>query len=171
MLRSYNEPTPAKSLRVSRHPLCFDFALTISPKITIISNSAPCGYIICRALVQFYIRVWRSLVSRLVRVQEAVGSNPATRTTPGALKSKDFKAPLLFSAFVFPYCFPFRLSRHRSDVGIHPVCAGLLHLSRHMAIDIQGEGCGVVPQVALYGLDIVPSSQGSHRIAVPLRYN
>ena len=26
------------------------------------------------------IRVWRSLVSRLVRVQEAVGSNPATRT-------------------------------------------------------------------------------------------
>ena len=100
-----------------------------------------------------------------------MGSNPATRTTPGALKSKDFKAPLLFSAFVFPYCFPFRLSRHRSDVGIHPVCAGLLHLSRHMAIDIQGEGCGVVPQVALYGLDIVPSSQGSHRIAVPLRYN
>ena len=26
------------------------------------------------------IRVWRSLVSRLVRVQETVGSNPATRT-------------------------------------------------------------------------------------------
>ena len=27
-----------------------------------------------------HFRVWRSLVSRLVRVQEAVGSNPATRT-------------------------------------------------------------------------------------------
>ena len=28
-----------------------------------------------------HFRVWRSLVSRLVRVQETVGSNPATRTT------------------------------------------------------------------------------------------
>ena len=80
MLRSYNKRVLAKSPRLSGRPLCFDFALTINPKITIISNSAPCGYMICRALVQFYIRVWRSLVSRLVRVQEAVGSNPATRT-------------------------------------------------------------------------------------------
>ena len=94
------------------------------------------------------------LVARLVRDQEAVGSNPATRTTLGALKLLGFKAPLLFSAFIFPFCFPFRL-RDRADVSIHPVCTGLLHLRRHMAVDIQGKGCGVVAQVALDGLDVI----------------
>ena len=89
----------------------------------------------------------------------------ATRTTLGALKLLGFKAPLLFLALIFPFCFPFRLG-DRADVGIHPVCAGLLHLRCHMAVYIQGKGCGVMSQVALYGLDIVPSLQGSHRIAV-----
>ena len=36
------------------------------------------------AIIISVIRVWRSLVSRLVRVQETVGSNPATRTNVGA---------------------------------------------------------------------------------------
>jgi hypothetical protein len=75
------------------------------------------------------------LVARMVRVHEAVGSTPATRTTLGALKSKDFNAPLLLFASVFPFVFPFRLG-DRTDVGIHPVCAGLLHLLYHVAIDI-----------------------------------
>ena len=34
------------------------------------------------------LRVWRSLVSRLVRVQEAVGSNPATRTKKGLTQKR-----------------------------------------------------------------------------------
>ena len=76
-----------------------------------------------------------------------------------------FKAPLLFSAFIFPFIFPFRL-RDLADEGIHPVCTVLLHLRRHMAVDIRGERCGVVPQVTLYGLDIVSSPQGSHRVTV-----
>ena len=41
-----------------------------------------------------------------------------TRTTLGALKLLGFKAPLLFLAFVFPFCFPFRL-RDLADEGIH----------------------------------------------------
>ena len=43
----------------------------------------------------FYIRVWRSLVSRLVRDQEAVGSNPATRTIKNSLKPQWFQAVFL----------------------------------------------------------------------------
>ena len=35
------------------------------------------------SIIGWSIRVWRSLVSRLVRVQEAVGSNPVTRTKKG----------------------------------------------------------------------------------------
>ena len=35
------------------------------------------------------IRVWRSLVSRLVRVQETVGSNPATRTMRSVIKGSE----------------------------------------------------------------------------------
>ncbi len=36
----------------------------------------------------------------------------------------------------------------------------------HMAVDIQGKGCCVMSQVALDGLDIVPSLQESHCVAV-----
>ena len=37
-----------------------------------------------------HFRVWRSLVSRLVRVQEAVGSNPATRTMRSVLIGSEY---------------------------------------------------------------------------------
>ena len=101
-----------------------------------------------------HFRVWRSLVSRLVRVQEAVGSNPATRTTIGALKPKGFKAPILFSALVFPFIFPFCL-KDLADVIIHPISAGLLHLLCYMAVDVQSKGCSMMAQVALDGLNII----------------
>ena len=106
----------------------------------------------------------------MVRVHEAVGSNPATRTTLGALKPLGFKAPFLYSAIVFLFVFPFHF-RNVLDVSIHPVCAGLLNLYRHVAVGIQGKGYIVMAQVVLDSLDIVSSLQGRHRIAVPLRYN
>ena len=58
-----------------------------------------------------------------------------TPTTLGALKPLGFKAPFLYSAIVFLFVFPFHF-RNVLDVSIHPVCAGLLHLRRHMAVDI-----------------------------------
>ena len=78
-----------------------------------------------------------------LRVQEAVGSNPATRTTGEALKRKRFKAPILFSAQFSPFSFPFRF-RDPADIRIHPVRTGLLHLPSYVAIDIQCKRRGVV---------------------------
>ena len=128
------------------------------------------SYPVCTWLCQYVnmgVRKWLEKSAEKQKYKMRKTANPlsrkafravsfsATKDSLGALKSKDFKAPLLFSAFVFPYCFPFRLSRHRSDVGIHPIRAVLLHLCRHMAVDIQGKGCGVVAQVALDGLDVI----------------
>ena len=48
-------------------------------------------------MIKLTIRVWRSLVSRLVRVQETVGSNPATRTKGKSL----WDLPFYFVNFHF----------------------------------------------------------------------
>lgn len=54
--------------------------------------------------IAFIIGVWRSLVSRLVRVQEAPGSNPGTPTIGESL----WDSPIFYLYFSFPnsynYC-------------------------------------------------------------------
>ena len=47
----------------------------------------------------------------------------------------------------------------------------LPHLLCDVSILVQGEGSGVMPQVPLKGLHIVPGPEGGHGEAVPLRYN
>ena len=66
-----------------------------SPLYNIIQRSVGRNNLIpCSAQFNF-IRVWRSLVSRLVRVQEAVGSNPATRTMRSVLIGSEYPAKAL----------------------------------------------------------------------------
>lgn len=43
---------------------------------------------------------------------------------------------------------------------LHPIRAFLPHLLRHMAIDIQGELGGCVPQVCLDGFDVIACVKG-----------
>lgn len=127
------------------------------------------SYPVCTWLCQYVnmgVRKWLEKSAEKQKYKMRKTANPlsrkafravsfsATKDSLGALKLLGFKAPSLFSALIFPFCFPFRL-RDRADVGIHPVRAGLLHLRRHMAVDIQGKGCGVVAQVALDGLDVI----------------
>lgn len=57
---------------------------------------------------------------------------------------------------VFPYVFPLQVG-NALDERFHPVRAGLFHLLRDVAVYVQGEGGGVVAQVPLHRLDIVPS--------------
>ena len=79
---SANTPTGAGRSKCPSPPAarhyCADLFLTIRPTASIIFISLWQRFSVAVALN--FIRVWRSLVSRLVRVQEAVGSNPATRT-------------------------------------------------------------------------------------------
>ena len=59
----------------------------ICPPVQRSSISSGCG--------EAWYRAWRSLVSRLVRVQEAVGSNPATRTMRSVLIGSEYPAKAL----------------------------------------------------------------------------
>ena len=50
--------------------------------------------------------MWRSLVSRMVRVHEAAGSNPATPTTQKACSSSNYRLFCAISVGCFPLRFP-----------------------------------------------------------------
>ena len=68
----------------------------------------------------------------------------------------------------FPLVFPYEvLAVHSSDKLLHPCGAGLFHLLRYMAINVQGKGCGGVAQILLHRLDIVPGLDGCHGVRVP----
>lgn len=70
----------------------------------------------------------------------------------------------LLRAF-FPFFFPLQ-ARNVLDEGLHPVCAGSLHLLRDMPIYVQSKRCGVMSQISLDGLDIVTCPNSGNRIAV-----
>ena len=57
------------------------------------------------------------------------------------------------------------------DEALHAGCAGLLHLLRNVAVDIQSKSRRVVAQILLYCLDVVPALESGDRIAVPLWHN
>lgn len=63
------------------------------------------------------------------------------------------------------------LAGNSFDEGLHPGGAGLLHLVGHMAVDIQGESGGGVAQVALHRFNVVPGTDRSHGVGVPLWHN
>ena len=50
-------------------------------------------------------------------------------------------------------------SGHLSNKPLHPVGAVALHLLRHVPVDVECEGCGVVPEVCLHGFDVVAGAQ------------
>ena len=80
--------------------------------------------------------------------------------------------PAFSSAWVFPYFFPLQLKvEDICNVIVHPVCAGLLHLLRYMAVHVQGKGGCRVAKVAGNGFDIIPRTDRCHCVAMPLRYN
>ena len=110
---SYLSPFCKKEIHFSAGIRRHFFILTIGWNISIIVSGLWLGtmeFFLASFLCPGPIRVWRSLVSRLVRVQEAVGSNPATRTKirQNHLILTDFSL-LLFGFLLlksFPY-FPF----------------------------------------------------------------
>ena len=68
----------------------------------------------------------------------------------------------------FPLCFPL-LTVFRVQLLVeflHPAGAVLPHFLGHMAVHIQGELCGCVAQICLYGLNIVTGIQGGNGEAV-----
>ena len=68
----------------------------------------------------------------------------------------------------FPLCFPL-LTVFRVQLLIeflHPAGTVLPHFLGHMAVHIQGELCGCVAQICLYGLDVVACVEGSDGEAV-----
>ncbi len=69
----------------------------------------------------------------------------------------------------FSLCFPFKISLtgEAFDELLHAVSAVPLHLIGHMAVDIQGENGRSVPQVFLYGFNVVTPLDGGHGITVP----
>ena len=66
---------------------------------------------------------------------------------------------------VFPYVFPLQIG-NALNVLFHSVSAGLFHLLCDMPIHVQRKGSGVVAQIALDSLDIIPSPEGSNCKAV-----
>ena len=61
-----------------------------------------------------FIRVWRSLVSRLTGGQEAAGSSPVTRTI-FSIKTADFQRFLSFSRTFYRFLFFAVVARPRFD--------------------------------------------------------
>ena len=68
----------------------------------------------------------------------------------------------------FPLCFPL-LTVFRVQLLVkylHPAGTVLPHFLGHMAVHIQGELCGCVAQICLYGLDVIACVEGSDGEAV-----
>ena len=76
---------------------------------------------------------------------------------------------MLFYKIFFPLFFPlFVLSPGNAlNKLFHPVRAGPLHFLGDVPIHIQGKGGGMVSQVALHRLNIVPGPERIHGIGVP----
>ena len=53
------------------------------------------------------------------------------------------------------------------DKALHTVGALLLHLIRHVSVDVQRERCRGVAEIALYGFDIVSGLQCCYSVGVP----
>jgi hypothetical protein len=77
--------------------------------------------------------------------------------------------PCTFSA-VFPYVFPLQIG-NTFYVPLHAVGAGLFHLFCDVPIHVQSKGGGMVAQIALDSLDVIPGPKRSDCIAVPLWHN
>ena len=69
------------------------------------------------------------------------------------------------------YCAVLPLFCDAPEKGIHSLGAVALHTTGDMSIYIQCKGCCVMPQVLLYGFDVVACLQAVHGKGVPLRYN
>ena len=67
---------------------------------------------------------------------------------------------------VFPLVFPLETGNALYKL-LHAVCASLFHLLCDMAVHVQREGGGIVAQVALHSLNIIPGSDRSHGVTVP----
>ena len=68
----------------------------------------------------------------------------------------------------FPLCFPL-LTAIRVQLLVeflHPAGTVLPHFLGHMTVHIQGELCGCVAQICLYGLDVIACVEGSDGKAV-----
>ena len=63
------------------------------------------------------------------------------------------------------------VGRYALNKAFHPGRAGLLHLLRHVSVDIQSKSSGVVTQILLHRLDVVPALEGNDGIAMPIGYN
>ena len=62
---------------------------------------------------------------------------------------------------VFPYFFPYSgfllETGNTSDKPFHTIRAVLLHFVRHMTVYVQRKRCGMVAQVFLHRLDVLPA--------------
>ena len=61
--------------------------------------------------------------------------------------------------------------RNRLDKLLHPLCAILLHLLRHMAIHIQCESSSGMAEIFLHGFNVVAAFDTGNCVCMPLRYN
>jgi hypothetical protein len=67
---------------------------------------------------------------------------------------------------VFPYVFPLQIQNGMNEC-FHTAGAVLFHSLGEMAIFVQGESCGSMAKIPLYGFYIIPGTDGIYCIGVP----
>lgn len=74
-----------------------------------------------------------------------------------------------FSPNGFPYFFPYSHSGPGNALNklLHPFSTGPLHFLRDMPINVQGKGGGMVSEITLNRLNIVPGPKRDHGVAMP----
>ena len=103
-------------------------------------------------------------------MREVTGSSPVSSTIKKPWNHNDSGVFFLPKKRFDPLFDPLQVY-NALNIVLHSGSAVLLHLIGNMAVNIQGECCGMVAQIALHSFYIIPGPQRGDGIGMPLRYN